>query len=62
MASSWRDLEEYDIEGEIPTIIVSLEIDLNTKETDQIGLDMLNQADITYYTKRSIDIKQNLRK
>ena len=58
MASSLRDLEEYDAEGEIPTRIASLEMYPNTKDTDQIGLDMLNQADITYYIKRSIDPKK----
>ena len=54
MESLLRDLEEYYMEGEIPTRIASLEMDPNTKDTDQIGLDMINQADITYYIKRSI--------
>ena len=50
------------MEGKITTIITSLEMDPNTKKTNQIGPEMLNQADITYYTKRSIDLKRNLRK
>ena len=36
-----RDIEEYDMEGERPTIIMSLETDPNTRETNHISLDML---------------------
>ena len=36
--SSLQDLEEYDTEGEIHTIIMILETDLNTRDTNQIGL------------------------
>ena len=49
------------MEGEIPTIIMNLETDTNTRETNQIGLDILYQADITDYIKRSIYFKENIR-
>ena len=39
-----------------------LETDLNMKETDQIVMDMIYQAEITDYIKRSIEFKKNLRK
>ena len=39
-----------------------LETDINTRDTNQIGLEMLYQEEITYYVNRSIDMKQNLRK
>ena len=48
------DLEEYDMEGERATSITSLETDLNTRYINKIGMDMLYQADITHYIKRSI--------
>ena len=38
VASSLRYLEEYDMEGEIPTIIMSLYTDPNTMETNHIGM------------------------
>ena len=39
--SSLRYLEKYGMESERPTRIMSLKTDPNTKETYQIGLDML---------------------
>ena len=36
--NSVMDLEEYDMEGERATSITSLETDLNTKETNHIGM------------------------
>ena len=33
---------------------MSLDMDTNTRDTYQISMDMLYQADITYYTKRGI--------
>ena len=62
VASSLMDLEEYDMEGEIPTRIMSLEANTNTKDTYQIGLDMIYQAEIANFIKRSIAFQQNLRK
>ena len=62
VAGSLRYLEEYDTEGERPTILTSLYMDLNTGETDQIGLDMLYQPDITYYIKIIIEFEEKLRK
>ena len=56
--SSLRDMEEYGIEGEIPTIIMSLETDPNTKKTYKIGLVMLYQSDTTDYIIRSKEVNQ----
>ena len=53
VVSSLRHLWEYNIEGEIPTIIMILETDPNTSENDQIDLDMLYQSDIIDYINRS---------
>ena len=44
VASSFRDIEEYGIKGEKPTIIMSLDTDTNMKETDQVVLYMLYQG------------------
>ena len=41
---------------------MSLETDHNTKETYQIGLDMIYQENITEYINIIMDFKQNLRK
>ena len=60
MANSSRNIEEYCLEGEIPTSIMSLETDPITTETDQIGMVMLYQADSTKYIKRRKELKQNL--
>ena len=49
------------MEGEIPTIIMNLDTNTNTRETNQIGPDILYQADITDYIKRSIYFKENIR-
>ena len=54
------DLEEYGMEGEITTIIISLEMDINTRYTDQIVLYIIYQSDATNYIKRSKVFKQNL--
>ena len=54
MAVSSRGPEEYDMEGERPTRIMSQDIDPNTKDTNQIGWGMVYQADITDYINRSI--------
>ena len=62
VASSLRDIEEYYMEGERPTIIMILDMDPNTRKTNQISLDMLYQADIAKYIKRSKEFKKNLRK
>ena len=62
MESSLIYLEEYDIEGERPTIIMSLETYPNTKEIHQIGLNMFYQEDITDYIKRRKEFKQNVLK
>ena len=43
---SFRDIEEYCMEYERPTKIMSLNTDPNTRDTDQIGLNMLYQAEI----------------
>ena len=48
------------MEDERPKIIMILEMDTNTRETDQIGLDVLYKADIADYIKRSKEFKQNL--
>ena len=61
VASSLRDIEAYDMEGKRPTRI-SLDMDTNTRSTNQIVLDILYQVDITDYINRSIYFKQNLRK
>ena len=37
-----------------------LDTDTNTKETNQIGLDMLYQADIADYIKRSIVFQEKI--
>ena len=55
-------IEEYDIEDKIPTIIMNLYMYPNTKDTDQIGLEIIFQADITNYIKIRIEFKQNLLK
>ena len=60
VASSLRSIEEYDMIGKIPTIIMSLYTDTNTRDTNNIGLDKIYQADITDDIKRSIQFKQNL--
>ena len=60
VASPLRDLEEYGMEGERPKIIMSLEANPNKKDTDQIGLDMLYQANIADYIKRSIQFQEKL--
>ena len=57
-----RDLEEYDVEGERPTRIMSLQTYPNTGDTNHIGLYMLYQANNTNYIKRSTEFKKNLRK
>ena len=57
--SSLRYLEEYKIEGERTTGIMSLEKDPNKRETYQIGRDMFYQAEITDYIKRRIYLMQN---
>ena len=62
VVSSLMYLEEYDIEGEITTRIMSLDTDTSMKETNQIGLDMLYQADIPNYIKINKEVKKNLRK
>ena len=36
-----RDIEEYEMEGERSTIIMSLETDTNRRETNHISMDML---------------------
>ena len=54
VASSLRDTEKYDMEVERHTRIISIEADTNIRETNQIGLDRLYQAEITDYIKRSI--------
>ena len=59
VASSLIYLTEYEIEGERPTRIMIPETDPNTKETNQIGLVMLYQSDITNYIKISKEFKQN---
>ena len=56
-----KDLEEYDMEVERPTIIMILETDPNTIETDQIGMYVIYQSDITYCIKMSIYFKKDLR-
>ena len=48
------------MEGERPTGIMSQETDPNTRETNQIVLDILYQAYITDYINRSIYFNQNL--
>ena len=50
------------MEDERTTRIMILDTDTNTKYTDQICLEMLYQAEITDYIKRSIDFNKNLRK
>ena len=60
MEISLSFIEEYDIEDKIPTIIMNLYMYSNTKDTDQIGLEMIFQADITNYIKIRIELKQNL--
>ena len=62
MPSLLRDVEEYCMEGERPTIIMSLDTDLNTKEKNQINLDVLYQENINHYIKRRKEFKKNLRK
>ena len=62
MASSLRDLEEYDTEVEIPTRIMILDAGPNKKETNKMGLDGIYEADITDYTKMRKYFKKNLRK
>ena len=62
VASSLRYLEEYNMEGEIPTRIMRLDMDTNRREINHIGLDMLYQVDITNYINGNKDFKQNLRK
>ena len=57
VASSSKDLKEYNSEGERSTRIMSLETDPNTKVIDQIVMDMLYQADITDYNKIIIEFK-----
>ena len=52
MPSSLRDLEKDVIEGERPTLIMSLETYTNTKYANKISLDMLDQAEITNRIKR----------
>ena len=52
VAITFRDVEESDIEGEIPTRIMILEMDPGTKDTNQIGLYMLYKSYITDYIKR----------
>ena len=47
-------LDEYDMEGERPTIIVIQKMDPNTRDTDHTSMGMLYQAEITYYIKRCI--------
>ena len=61
VASSVRDIKEYDMKGERPTITMSLEADTNTRETNKIGPNMIYQEDITDYMKRSIYSNKNLR-
>ena len=61
-SSRVRDLEAYDTEGERLTRIISLDTDTNNKETNQIIMYMLYQAEIPKYIKRSIEFKQNLHK
>ena len=56
---SLRDIEEYDTKGEIPTRIMSLEADPNTRETNHIGLYMIYQEDITDYIKVNTELKQS---
>ena len=60
--SSFRYIEEYDMEGERPTRTMILDTYYNTTETDKTGLDMLYQAYTNDYIKRSIELNQNLRK
>ena len=62
MEISLSFIEEYDIEDKIPTIIMNLYMYSNTKDTDQICLEMLFRADITNYIKIRIELKQNLLK
>ena len=57
-----RDLEEYYMEGERLTRIMSLDTDNKTRDTNQTGMNMIYQVEIIDYTKTSIYSKQNLRK
>ena len=60
--SSLKDLEEYYMEGKIPTRMMSQQTDNNTRDTDKIGLDMIYKAEIVNYIRISIESKKNLRK
>ena len=53
-----RDLEEYDTKCERYARIMSLYMDTNTKDTDQIRLNSIYQVDITNFIKISIDFKK----
>ena len=55
--SSLRDIEEYDMWGEIPTITTQQEMDTNTRKTSHIGIYIIYQTEINKYTKRIIEFK-----
>ena len=57
--SSLRYLEESYMEGERFARIMRLETHPNTRQTYQIGLDMLYQPNINVYIKRIIEFKKN---
>ena len=57
VGSSLRDLEEHDMKGEIPTIIMNIETNTNTKDTDQISMYMIYKAEITNYINIRIKFK-----
>ena len=58
MESLFRDIDEYGMEGEIPARIMITETDENTKVTNKIDLDMLYQAKIAEYIKKSKEFKK----
>ena len=45
----------------MPTIIINLDMDTNTRDANQIGMGMIYQSEITGYIKRSLEFKKNLR-
>ena len=52
--SSLRGLEEYDMEGEIPTIIMIIDTDPSTRDANNRGLYMLYQVYIPDYINISL--------
>ena len=62
IAVSLRELQLYNMENDRPTQIISNATDPTDKTQEQIGFDMLYQAEILYFFKQKKHSHQTLRK